>query len=133
TPRLVANRARIAYLNSIHGVFLRSEYRELGLDLLPIAARNSVTLLGAELVGRSYGGGMLKVEPKEADRLPVPSPEAIKSCEKELRSLRPQLARYLRNNQLLEAVRVVDRVLLLRNLKVSSADIELLRVGRAHL
>lgn len=76
---------------------------------------------------------MLKVEPKEADRLPVPSPETVKSCEKDLRSLRPQLTRHLRNNQLLEAVRMVDRVLLLRSLKVSSADIELLRVGRAHL
>lgn len=133
TPRLVANKARVSYLNSIHGVFLQPGYRDIGQDLLPIAALNSVTLLGAELVGRSYGGGMLKVEPKEADRLPVPSPETVKSCEKDLRSLRPQLTRHLRNNQLLEAVRMVDRVLLLRSLKVSSADIELLRVGRAHL
>ena len=74
TPRLVANEAGVTYLNSVHGVTLQPEHRKLGRDLLPIGVLNSLTLLGAELVGRSYGGGILKVEPKEADLLPVPVP-----------------------------------------------------------
>ena len=32
--------------------------------------------------GRSYGGGMLKHEPKEADLLPVLSPDALEAVAK---------------------------------------------------
>lgn len=132
-PRLVANRAGVSHLNSVHGVSLDPRYRKLGMDLLPIAALNSATLLGAELVGRSYGGGMLKLEPKEADRLPVPSPQTLEQCAAELRALRPQLSKHLRNSNLKEAVKMVDRVLLLQGVGVKSSDIELMRVGREAL
>lgn len=131
TPRLVANKARVRYLNSIHGVSLKAGRRQLGSDLLPIASLNSVTLLGSELVGRSYGGGMLKLEPKEADKLPVPSPATLEAAAPELRALRPQLARYLSTSKLEEVVKLVDRVLLLGHLKVKRAEIELMRQGRA--
>ncbi|MBI3492572.1 MAG: N-6 DNA methylase, partial [Acidobacteria bacterium] len=73
TPRLVTNRAGVHHLNSIHGMTFNTDCRQLAMDLLPLAVLNSVTLLGSELVGRSYGGGMLKLEPREADLLPVPS------------------------------------------------------------
>lgn len=131
TPRLVANTARVPYLNSVHGVTLRQGLRQLGSDLLPIAALNSVTLLGAELVGRSYGGGILKLEPKEADLLPVPSVAAVRSAARDLRLLRPQLARHLRNGELDEVVALVDRVLLIKSMKAKRSDIEALRTARA--
>ncbi len=45
------------------------------MELLPLAFLNSATLFSAEMVGRSYGGGVLKLEPKEAasvfDRPPL--------------------------------------------------------------
>lgn len=131
TPRLVANKARVRYLNSIHGVTLKFGQRQIGTDLLPIAILNSVTLLGSELVGRSYGGGMLKIEPKEADKLPVPSPTTVEAAAPELRALRPQLARYLRTSKLDDVVKLVDRALLLGHLKVKRTEIERLRQGRA--
>ena len=65
-----------------------------------MAALNTVTLLGSELVGRSYGGGILKIEPKEADQLPVPSRSTIEATERKLRALRPQLAKGLRQGKL---------------------------------
>lgn len=130
TPRLVANKARARYLNSVHGVTLKKGLRALGTDVLPIAALNSLTLLGSELVGRSYGGGMLKLEPKEADKLPVPSPQTVEAAAPELRALRPQLAKHLRRGELDEVVRLVDRTLLLGHLKLKHTDLELLRKGR---
>ena len=64
TPRLCTNRKSVYHLNSVHGVYLRKGLRQLGMDLLPLASLNSMTLLGAETVGRAYGGGMLKLEPR---------------------------------------------------------------------
>jgi hypothetical protein len=129
-PRLVKNAAKVAHLNSLYGVKLKPEHRQLGRDLLPIASLNSVTLLGAEMVGRSYGGGLLKLEPKEADVLPVPSPATVGATANELRALRPQIAKWLRAGKLLNAVDLVDAVLLREQLSVSRAKIESLRGAR---
>lgn len=129
-PRLVRNAAKAAHLNSIHGVTLRHGRRELGSDLLPIAMLNSATMLGAELVGRSYGGGILKIEPKEADHLPMPSPATLEAAAPALRSLRPQLSKSLRNSQLADVVRAVDEALLVGVLRLSTADVATLREAR---
>lgn len=111
TPRLVTNRAKAHHLNSVHGVYLRDGLAALGRDLLPVAALNSVTLLHAEMVGRSYGGGILKIEPREADRWLVPAPELIAARRSQLRPIRRKVAALLSRGELLEAVRVVDDAL----------------------
>ncbi len=95
-----------------------------------MAMLNSLTLLGGELVGRSYGGGILKLEPKEADRLPVPSPETLSEVGPALRALRPQLARHLRNGELGEVIKQVDRVVLTSHLKVKREELTALRTAR---
>jgi len=118
TPRMVTNAARVRHLNSVHGVYLRDEHRTLGCELLPVASLNSVTVLGAELVGRAYGGGMLKLEPREADQLPVPAPETVAACWRALQALRPAVRAALRRKDLLGAVRLVDDVLLRDHLSV---------------
>lgn len=133
TPRMVANRANVRHLNSVHGVRLHAGRVRTGQDLLPIGSLNSVTLLGAELVGRSYGGGILKLEPKEADLLPVPSQTLLDNASDDLRRLRPQLGTLLRGGDLHEAVRLVDRVLLLEHSDLSTSDLAELRAARNHL
>ncbi len=133
TPRLCGNEARVPHLNSVHGVTLRPDLRHLGTQLLPVASLNSVTLLGAELVGRAYGGGMLKLEPKEADRLPLPSPELAREAAQRLRNIRPQLASFLRSGKIEGAVRIVDRALLVETLGLRYSEIRLLREARDSL
>lgn len=132
TPRLTTNRAGVRHLNSIHGVTLRAGRKRVGQDLLPLASLNSLTLLGAELVGRSYGGGILKIEPREADELPLPSLEVVQAAAPELRTIRPQLATALRNRRLEEAVAIVDRVLR-PHWGIGHREVALLREGRAAL
>lgn len=75
-PRLITNVAGVGFLNSMHGVEL-TNHRRVGKAALPFAAMNSLSQLVAETIGRSYGGGILKLEPREASRLPVPRPDLL--------------------------------------------------------
>lgn len=130
TPRLTTNAAGAHHLNSVHGVYLAEGIRELGRELLPIASLNSLTLLSAEMVGRSYGGGILKLEPREADVWGVPAPEHVRKHSEQLRQLKPSVARLLRGGRLSEAVSLVDDVILTGAGVVTDLDLE--RVREAH-
>nr|WP_231121286.1 N-6 DNA methylase [Motilibacter peucedani] len=133
TPRLTTNQAQAHHLNSVHGVYLRQPHRELGADLLPLASLNSLTLLNAEMVGRSYGGGILKLEPKEADVWSVPSPNLVADRADALRLIRRQVARTLRVGRLLDAVAMVDDVLLVAPGHLSTAQVAHVRNARDEL
>ncbi len=133
TPRLTTNKAGARHLNSVHGVYLDDEFRDLGRELLPLASLNSVTLLHAELVGRAYGGGILKIEPKEADVWAMPSHALVLAHADPLRQVKQDVARLLRTGKLLDAVGVVDQVLLVDSGMVSVERIERVRQARAEL
>ena len=122
-PRLISNGAGVHALNSVHCVALHRGRKALGKKFLPIAALNSVTALGAEILGRSYGGGVLKVEPREAGRLPVPSPRLIRSVAGELQLLTASSGRSLRAARF-DSVRSAVDSLLFRSLS-SSSEVEL--------
>lgn len=132
TVRLCSNRAKVWALNSVHGVYLDDDLRDLR-DLLTVAALNSVTMLGAEISGRAYGGGMLKMEPREADKWVIPSPGLISQKSDELLALRPQLSSLLRGGKLAEAAGLVDAVLLTRGGGVDPAMLERIRGARRHM
>jgi adenine-specific DNA methylase len=132
-PRLITNDAGVHIVNSVYGIALRHDRKRIGRDLLPIACLNSVTLLGAEIVGRAYGGGLLKMEPKEADLLPVPSERLVRAAAESLRLLRPQLAMHLRQGDLQKVVQLVDDVLLTQNALASENEIQALRQARETL
>lgn len=99
-PQLCDNQSGAFHPNSVHGVFLHDELRALGKELLPIACLNSLTSLSAELEGRQYGGGLLKMEPREAKSLKVPSPSLVERAADALRSARPVVLEVLENGGL---------------------------------
>lgn len=133
TPRLTANDAGARHLNSVHGVYLDEKYRELGRELLPLASLNSVTLLHAEMVGRAYGGGILKIEPKEADVWAMPSPALILARADALRTVKQQVAELLGDGRLLDAVNIVDKVVLAGCGNLTAKQIKQIRQARAEL
>lgn len=133
SPRLTRNTAGVHLLNSLYGIRLHAQRRRVGRDSLHFASLNSITLLGAEVVGRSYGGGMLKHEPKEADMLPMPSLEVLREAEPRLKRLQPQISLFLRGADIMPAIDLVDRVLLQGIMKATPRQIAELRVARAKL
>jgi len=132
TPRITENAAKARHLNSVHGVYLNEAYTALGRELLPVASLNSITLLHAEMVGRAYGGGILKIEPKEADVWAMPSPTLVASRADELRKVKRSVAKLLDKGRLLDAVNLVDEVLLVDG-EVSATQMAAVRNARAEL
>jgi adenine-specific DNA-methyltransferase len=133
TPRVTTNSAGALHLNSVHGIYLTPEHRRMGRELLAVAALNSVTMLGAEFTGRAYGGGMLKMEPGEADLWALPTPAVVAQARDELIAVRPQVAGKLRNGNVVDAAKLVDDVLLIRALGMRRPDVAQIRAARAAL
>jgi hypothetical protein len=69
-PRLIVNDADAWSSNLLHGVTFRPTAPPA--RALAVAMCSSLTLLSAEIEGRAYGGGVLKLETKEAERVQVP-------------------------------------------------------------
>lgn len=133
SPRLCANTARARHLNSVHGLYAAPGKRRLARSLLPLASINSMTLLAAETVGRAYGGGMLKIEPREADVLPVPAPDLVQRCKPALERLRDHTGTSLRGEALAAAAAGVDEILLVGELGLSTTQVKHLREQQAML
>ena len=117
-PRLVANDAGALSTNSVHGVRLLN-----GTDPHGVAASfySSLTMLSAELVGRSYGGGVLKLEPTEAERLVLARPASRH------RALLDQVDSLVRAREYDRALALVDQSVLVEDLGVAPDDVALLR------
>jgi methylase of polypeptide subunit release factors len=75
-PRLILNRARVSCSNNLLAVRLPGVDRGSRQALVTLFY-NSATLLSAERIGRRYGGGVLKLEPSEADSLLLPAPALL--------------------------------------------------------
>jgi hypothetical protein len=72
SPQLVRNRAGVTCTNTIHSIRIKDA--ELARKLLPSWGSPEVEL-SCELEGHPLGGGMLKLEVREAARVLFPSPE----------------------------------------------------------
>lgn len=132
-PRLISNAARTTFVNSMHGLRLRDGVPVEARDALPVLAFNSVTMLGAELNGRSYGGGVLKMEPREAAVLPVPTFEALGDAWEILKPQKAALSRNLQKGEWTNVVKLVDEALLIDTLGLSRDQVAQLHEGARSL
>jgi hypothetical protein len=129
----VANETDATIVNSLHGVRLNEDAPAIARDALPIAALNSVTMLGAELFGRSYGGGILKMEPREAASLPVPDAPTLAAAWERLEPHRGRLDELVRSGCWQTALAEVDRALLIDTIGLTAAEVASLRGAAARL
>jgi adenine-specific DNA-methyltransferase len=132
TPRLIRNGAGCTLVNSMHGVRLHT-LDELPRDALPLAALNTVTMLSAEVHGRSYGGGILKMEPREAAGLPVPDGVALAEAWRTLEPQRAQLDEATGQGRWAEVAQKVDEALLTGPGRMTTAELASLRAALKRL
>ncbi len=122
-PFLVANRANAVSTDTIHRVRV---YAGIDIDVLCAASINSLTFAWAEVCGRSYGGGVLELEPREAEELPIPYENAdALDIEK--------VDHHLRAQQLDIALDYTDSVLLRDGLGFDKAMIKYIRAAWSEL
>lgn len=117
-PRIIANEAGATSTDTIHRVRVRP-----GVDPRRLAAAsvNSVTFAFSEVLGRSYGGGVLELEPREAEELPFPDPTCLSQ------EAVDQVDGLLRERKLTDALDLVDRELLVSTLGLDPKEISRLR------
>jgi len=68
-PKIILNDAAATCTDTIHRVQLRNG---IPARTVTTAFLNSLTFAFSEVIGRSYGGGVLELEPNEAEKLPLP-------------------------------------------------------------
>jgi len=126
-PRAAVNQARAFYTNSLHGLRLRDG---VPAELVVLSFLTSLTLLSLEIEGRSYGGGVLKWEPRELDRVLLACPRMPPA---RLADLARQVDLLLRQKEYEGAVELADQKLLIEGLGLNSADLKQLRSARQRL
>jgi adenine-specific DNA methylase len=117
-PRVIANLTGATSTDTIHRVRMLNGTPP---DALAAASVNSVTFAFAEVMGRSYGGGVLELEPREAEGLPFPDPHDLPD------GFIEAVDSLLRAGNLMGALDHVDELLLIRKLGVDPALLAHLR------
>jgi adenine-specific DNA methylase len=112
-PLMVANHARATATDTIHRV---RTLPGIEVDRLCAASVNSLTFAWAEVCGRSYGGGVLELEPREAEELPC-----LYSFAQDLDA--HYVDAQLRNGDIDSALQYADDILLRRGLGLSASEV----------
>jgi adenine-specific DNA-methyltransferase len=116
-PKLVLNETQATTTDTIHRVRFKDPQQ---VRPTVAAFHNSMTFAFSEVMGRSYGGGVLELEPNEADHLPLPPLNAGSVDVQKLDCL----ARAGRIEEILE---LTDAAYLRKGLGLSSSDVDGLR------
>ena len=127
-PRVVVNQSQFTCTNNILRLLWKDECPEGDWVRLALGTLSSLSQLSAELVGRSYGGGVLKLEPNELAQLTVPL-VPVETCEE----LASHVDSLLRQRKFAEATEAVDVVLQVENIGLSAAMQEQIRQARNQL
>lgn len=106
-PRIVANFTTATSTDTVHRLRVADRVDPAKLAAVSV---NSVTFAFSEIVGRSYGGGILELEPSEAEELPVPDPSLLSS------GLVKEVDDLMRKKEVDRALDLVDRLVLIDGL-----------------
>lgn len=126
-PRLILNDANVVTTDTIYRGWMRPEHEGREEDLAAVF-HNSLTMLSAEVEGRSFGGGVLELVPSEISRLVVP---LVPGAGVELDQLSAEVDRG--GGEVTEGLIEGTDQLLMRHSRFEPALLELLRSARLRL
>jgi adenine-specific DNA-methyltransferase len=112
-PKLILNETDATSTDTIHRVRFTTK---LPPRTLVAAFLNALTFAFSEIIGRSYGGGVLELEPNEAQMLPLPLANADQLDFDTLDG-------FIRNGEIDSALAVTDEILLKDGLGLGWQDI----------
>lgn len=122
-PKLILNETDATSTDTIHRVRFVAK---LPPKALVAAFLNSLTFAFAEIVGRSYGGGVLELEPTEAEALPLPLQNAEMLDFDHLNSL-------MRRGDIESVLDITDKTLLINGLGLNQEEVFTLRCAWSRL
>lgn len=129
SPRIVANQAGVFVPNTLHVLRLHAD---AGVTPVALAAlwQTSLTRLSTELQGHAMGGGLLKLEPTEAQAVRIATPALAPAV---LKALVDKLDALLRQGKAADAQRLADKVVLQQGLGLTESDCHVLAEGAQRL
>ena len=123
SPLIVLNRTICRCTNALHAMYLHCG-SDASLPAIAVGFLTSAVSVWAELHGRRYGGGVLKMEPGTLNRTPVPIVQDSENAFDELNKL-------IRDGQEAEARKRADDLVLGDQLGLPKKDIK--RLQQAHI
>lgn len=116
-PKLILNKTDASSTDTIHRVRFKKKIKP---ETIALSYLNSLTFAFSEITGRSYGGGVLTFEPTEIEEIPLPILGSHKIDFKRIDSL-------IRQRKIEEVLNIIDKELLIKQLKFSEAEVKMLR------
>ncbi|WP_240785654.1 Eco57I restriction-modification methylase domain-containing protein [Rahnella sp. CJA17(1/100)] len=128
-PKMVLNQGEINCTNSIHRIFFKEKFSYKEKIAYCISLLSTFSQLSAEIEGRSYGSGVLKIEPTAGKNIKILIDKIVIN---DLYQLSKKIDNLLINNNLHEAADLVDQVLINRKL-LNNEELSSLKNGLAKL
>lgn len=73
-PKLALNEAGSTSTNTIHHILFKKTYPRYHKRAIALSIQSTISQVSAEFVGRSYGSGVLKLEPSDCKKILIPIP-----------------------------------------------------------
>ncbi|MDR2223137.1 MAG: N-6 DNA methylase [Flavobacteriaceae bacterium] len=117
-PKLIVNNTDASCTDTLHRIRMKKEGMA---DIIALSFLNSLTFAFTEIMGRSYGGGVLTFEPSELEELPLPILNSIEGIDIK------KVDELIRMRKIEEVLNIIDHELLIVQLKLSQVEVNALR------
>jgi adenine-specific DNA-methyltransferase len=105
-PSLILNVAKTTCTNSVHRIFFKNNVSPVQIRAAAISVLSTYSQLSAEVEGRTYGVGALKLEPSEAKRIKIILPNKLSG--QEVKNTFKHIDHLTREGKTKEATKIAD-------------------------